>query len=171
MARRKNIYQDDFGKFLYLILLISVFGLYIKYKDFWETYSYWILGLLAILVLCLFLFLYHGYLFSKHSKATWYALKFQKSLKRYGVESKTEHYDGHKHVDIYIPEASIAIEVDGKQHYTSAKQIESDFGRKRGSIQRGVDTIHIPNVLIRSDRKRIARAIAEVVRNRINGKK
>ncbi|MCD4762266.1 hypothetical protein K8R32_04895 [bacterium] len=46
--------------------------------------------------------------------------------------------------------------------------MESDFARKRGSFKKGIDTIHIPNVLVKSDCRRIARAIAEVVERRVS---
>lgn len=39
------------------------------------------------------------------------------ALKKRGVELELEHWDGHKHVDIYIPKDHLYIEVDGVPHY------------------------------------------------------
>lgn len=168
MSRRKKYYKDDFTSLFLFFLSLSILGVYFRFKDFWESYGYMVLGGLMFILALGFVFIFHGYVFSRHSKATWYALKLNKALKRRGITTKLEYFDGHKHIDISIPDARIAIEVDGKQHYIKAKQIESDFGRKRGSFKKGIDTIHIPNVLVRSDCRRIARAIAEVAKRRVN---
>ncbi len=169
MSRRKKYYKDDLTGSLLALLLLPIIGLYLKFKFFFESYGYWVMGGLIIVVVLWFTFFYHGYVFSRHSKATWYALKLNKALERRGVIAKLEYSDGHKHIDIFISDARIAIEVDGIQHYVNARQIESDFDRKRGSFKKGVDTIHIPNILVRSNCRRIARAVAEVVKKRENG--
>jgi len=43
------------------------------------------------------------------------------ALNKVGIETKLEHWDGHKHVDIFIPKGKIYIEIDGPQHYTSPR--------------------------------------------------
>lgn len=57
------------------------------------------------------------------------ALLLNKELNKAGILTELEHWDGHKHVDIYVPAGKLYIEIDEEQHYTSVKQISSDFRR------------------------------------------
>ena len=85
------------------------------------------------------------------------------ALKKRGVHVTTEHWDGHKHVDIFIPAVGMYIEIDGLPHYTSPKQIISDFQRDHFSDTEGFVTKHIPNKLIETHLEEMADAIAEIV--------
>lgn len=90
------------------------------------------------------------------------------ALEKLGVNVEAEHYDGHKHVDLYLPDAGIYIEVDGLQHLTDPKQIIADFKREHYSDQEKFDTIHITNGVVTHHLDEISRAIVEVVRERKN---
>jgi len=86
------------------------------------------------------------------------------ALKKRGVKVETEHWDGHKHVDIFIPEAQLYIEIDGIQHYTDPKQIVSDLMRDHHSDDDKFFTKHISNQLIEKFPEEIADAIAQIVK-------
>jgi very-short-patch-repair endonuclease len=76
-------------------------------------------------------------------------------------------FDGHKHVDLMLPEGRIDVEVDGMQHLTNPKQIVADLDRGHFTHkQRGYDTIHIPNQFLYAHLDEIAHGLAEAVRLR-----
>lgn len=81
-----------------------------------------------------------------------------------GVKTELEKFDGHKHIDIAVTESRMNIEVDGNQHFTNPRQIESDFYRSKFSYAKGFNTIHIPNRLIKNNKllNRMADALAKV---------
>jgi very-short-patch-repair endonuclease len=91
------------------------------------------------------------------------AIKLRGELEKRGIRVLTEVDDGHKHIDLGIPDARINIEVDGRQHYEDPHQIMSDLKRSHYSDDRGYDTIHIPNVFIDNDQdlQKVADALAE----------
>lgn len=62
-----------------------------------------------------------------------------------------EGFDGHKSVDISIPDAKVDIEVDGLQHTTTKKQALADLKRTYYSYKDGYITLHIPNILVKDD--------------------
>lgn len=97
---------------------------------------------------------------------TKYSKDLADALRLRGLNVEEEHWDGHKHVDIFIPSASIYIEVDGLQHFTNPDRIEADFKRNYFSDWNNVNTIHIPNELIIEHLDSISNAIVEVVKNR-----
>ena len=74
--------------------------------------------------------------------------KLVEALRRRGVELEVHHYDGHKHVDIYIPKDNLYIEVDGMHHITRPDRIISDFNRDYFSFKEGFFTKHITNEAI-----------------------
>jgi very-short-patch-repair endonuclease len=80
-----------------------------------------------------------------------------------GIRLELEHWDKHKHIDIYIPEAKIYIEVDGVPHYTRPEQLVSDFERDYYSFKEGFFTKHITNEAIDTHCDAIADAVAKVV--------
>ena len=87
------------------------------------------------------------------------------ALMNRGIKCKIEDNDGHKTVDLSIPEAKINIEVDGLQHFTDSKQIMSDFQRSYWSIkQRDFDTFHVSNIIIDNYLEQVADALATVAR-------
>ena len=85
-----------------------------------------------------------------------------------GIESITEYFDGHKHIDIAILPARLYIEVDGVQHLNNPEQIITDFKRDYYSNEGGFYTLHIHNDDIKNHLNSIADAIAEVVREKKN---
>ncbi len=95
---------------------------------------------------------------------TEHTLRLVAALHERGIELKTEHWDGHKHIDIYIPEGRLYIEVDGVPHYTNPKQLIADFKRDYFSFKEGYLTKHITNEAIDLHLDEIADAIAFVVK-------
>ena len=85
-----------------------------------------------------------------------------------GVTLELEKWDGHKHIDIYIPNDNLYIEVDGLPHSTNVKQIISDFNRDYFSFKDGFFTKHITNELIENHLDEVANAIAKVAQNATN---
>lgn len=96
---------------------------------------------------------------------TEHASRLISALKSKGLQVKEEYWDGHKHVDIYIPQAKLYIEVDGVPHYTKPEQLISDFERDYYSFKEGFFTKHITNEAIDTHCEQIAVAIAKVVRD------
>jgi len=77
-----------------------------------------------------------------------------------------EEDDGHKSIDISIRWALMDIEVDGKQHIHSGKQIYTDSLRAEYSSDDGYYTHRVSNAEIDNDVNSVARAIAEAARKR-----
>lgn len=98
----------------------------------------------------------------KCSPPTKHAADLHAALVQVGVEAHLEHFDGHKCVDIYVPKAKLYIEVDGRHHYTSAIQIQTDFERDHRSDDRGFHTMHIANHTVEKEAIKIARAIQKL---------
>lgn len=80
-----------------------------------------------------------------------------------GLKVKAEHWDGHKHIDIFIPAVGMYLEVDGLPHYTRPAQILSDLQRDHFSNEEGFFTKHIPNSMIETHLDAVADAITQVV--------
>ena len=74
--------------------------------------------------------------------------KLYLALRDRGVPAEMEKFDGHKTIDIAIPEARVNIEVDGGQHNWSSSQALSDLRRTYYSFQKGYLTLRIPNTLV-----------------------
>ena len=109
--------------------------------------------------------------FSMKHHPTPEALALKEAIEGYGLRVLTELGDGHKHIDLAIPDAHINIEVDGSQHLANADQILRDLAREHYSDLLGYDTIHVPNQAIRDNLGHVARAIAEAALIRIGSKK
>lgn len=88
------------------------------------------------------------------------------ALENRGLKVEAEHWDGHKTVDIYLPEASLYIEVDGLQHYTEPKQFMADLLRDHYSDDDKFLTKHISNQLIETHLEEIADAVTQVAKLR-----
>ena len=101
---------------------------------------------------------------------TTYAKLLENLLKKLGLKVNEEVWDGHKHVDLSIPDGKLDIEVDGIQHLTDPNQIVTDFKRSNYSRDDGYETIHIHNIdlNLRKDAEDIAEAIAKVSEKREN---
>jgi len=107
------------------------------------------------------------------SYSTQEAQTLKEALEKLGVRVLSEVDDGHKTIDLTIPDARINIEIDGNRHYTDAQQILSDLSRSHFSDDLGYSTFHIPNELIHSDLGGVASALAEAAKireERIKGK-
>lgn len=96
------------------------------------------------------------------SPPTQYARQLHAALTFVGVAAVLEHPDGHKCVDIYVPNAKLYIEVDGSQHYTEADQILIDFRRDYYSDKEGFRTLRLTNQAVVSQSMKIARAIKKI---------
>lgn len=90
------------------------------------------------------------------------------ALRKRGVVLEVEHWDGYKHVDIYIPSDHLYIEVDGVPHSTNITKIIADFNRDYFSFKGGFYTKHITNELIENHLEEIADAIATIAKNAPN---
>ena len=98
-------------------------------------------------------------------KPTKNALLLDEELKKLGIITELEHWDHHKHVDIYIPKGGLYIEVDENHHYTSVAQISSDFRRDHYSEVEGYKTLRIPAAILEMNAARIAKAVLEIINN------
>lgn len=85
---------------------------------------------------------------SNEKKATNEANRLFVALNQKGWKVLSEPYDGHKHVDLSIPEAKFDIEVDGQHHNYNSKQALSDVKRTFYSYLDGHLTLRIPNSLV-----------------------
>ncbi len=94
-------------------------------------------------------------------KPTKEALLLKDALEKLGVRVLVEVPDGHKRVDLALPDSRINIEVDGDHHLTDATQIVKDLSRAHFSDDLGYATIHIPNSAIHNNLGGIASALAE----------
>lgn len=95
-------------------------------------------------------------------------LALSKALTVRGVEHNLEHWDGHKHVDIFIPKDNLYIEIDGTHHVTKPETVIADFNRDYFSFKDGFFTKHITNEAIDTHLNLIADAIAHIDRNAPN---
>lgn len=95
-------------------------------------------------------------------KPTKEALLLQSELTELGIEAELQHWDGHKHVDLFIKEAKLYIEIDGLNHWLNPKQIESDFNRDHYSDRDGFRTFRIPSFVVLTEAKRLAKSILAV---------
>lgn len=88
-------------------------------------------------------------------------------LKR-GVKAELGYSDGYKTIDIAILNAHIYIEVDGIQHFTSPKQILSDFKRYHFSDGDDFRTFYVTNQIVDKYVEEVADALTEVVNSIIS---
>ncbi|MFV0402917.1 MAG: DUF559 domain-containing protein [Bacteroides graminisolvens] len=91
--------------------------------------------------------MHQRWLKNTRNHSTDYAIRLYFHLKGNGVPAQLEKFDGHKHIDIAIPEAKINIEVDGMHHNYNPKQALADLKRTYYSFRKGYYTIRIPNSL------------------------
>lgn len=95
-------------------------------------------------------------------------MKLADALSNRGVKYELEHWDGHKHIDIYIPKDKLYIEIDGMPHTIRPERIISDFNRDYFSFKGGFFTKHITNEAIDTHLEQIANAIADITENAPN---
>ncbi len=88
-------------------------------------------------------------------------LILNQALNKLGIETILQYWDGHKHVDIYVPKGKIYIEVDGPNHVTDVRQLISDFQRDHYSDDAGFHTIRISSDSAFEHAELIAETIAK----------
>jgi very-short-patch-repair endonuclease len=76
------------------------------------------------------------------------AKALMEALRRRGWKVLPENPDGHKSIDLSIPDAMVDIEVDGSQHFDK-KQALADIKRTYYSFKDGWITLRIPNPLVK----------------------
>ena len=108
----------------------------------------------------------HKIVIKKFRTPTKEAADLKEALENMGVRVLVELHDGHKHIDLAIPNAKINVEVDGLQHLTDPEQIVSDLSRGYYSHKNGYDTIHIPNEMVRLHLDEISMALAAAAKIR-----
>lgn len=86
----------------------------------------------------------------RKKKSTPEARKIFDILIKNSFNAKLEQWDGHKHIDIAIPDLKVNIEVDGHQHH-GEKQALADLKRTYHSFKKGHITLRIPNELVRGE--------------------
>ncbi len=99
----------------------------------------------------------------KH-KITRQAVKLRRLLGERKIKARLEHWDGAKHVDLFIPAAKLNIEVDGSQHFLDAAQILSDLRRDCASCRINAYTFRVPNTIIERYADELADTLAIVVK-------
>lgn len=104
----------------------------------------------------------------KNTKPTRHVLLLAEALKKRGVDFELEHWDGYKHVDIFIPKDNIYIEIDGMHHQTEPETIISDFNRDYFSFKNNFFTKRITNEAIETHLEKIADALANILDNAPN---
>lgn len=99
------------------------------------------------------------------SKKKQYSQKVYCSCRERFPGIKLQHWDGHKHVDLYIEKAKHYIEIDGLNHWLNPKQILSDFNRDHYSDKDGYRTFRIPSFVVLTESRKLARAIDKINNN------
>jgi hypothetical protein len=85
------------------------------------------------------------------------------ALKERDIVCELEHFDGYKHIDVFIPSHNLYFEVDGLQHSTNSDQALTDLLRTGYSLATGRLTIRIPNILIIEKLAETGDAIVEIL--------
>lgn len=91
-------------------------------------------------------------------------LALAEALRARGVHVEVEHWDGHKHIDIFVPAAKLYIEIDGLHHFTDPKQILADLQRDHYSDDETYSTKRFSNQVVKNHLGEIADAITEISR-------
>lgn len=103
---------------------------------------------------------------NKQNEPTPQAKRLHEALNKRDIYNELEPFDGHKHVDIYIPSAKLNLEVDGEYHLRESEQWFRDLKRDLHSNNEGKSTIHIPNHYVDTHLDELANVIAEVIRKK-----
>ncbi len=91
-------------------------------------------------------------------------LKLAEELNKRGIKTILEYWDGHKHIDIFLPDVPLNIEINGLQHYTNPTQIIADFNRVHYSDQNKLHTLSLTNQLIETHLMEIATAVEKLTK-------
>jgi very-short-patch-repair endonuclease len=100
-------------------------------------------------------------------KATVHEQRLYDALVGRGISTELGYNDGHKTVDMAVLPARLYIEVDDLGHFTNPDQIERDFKRHHFSDGDDFDTFYVTNQIIDKFVDRVADAMAEVVKRRM----
>lgn len=100
----------------------------------------------------------------RKEKSTKEAQKLYEILLKNGFNAKLELWDGHKHIDIALPDYKVNIEVDGMQHAFSEKRALADLKRNFYSFKKGYVTLRIPNALVQENIYETAKYIMEFLK-------
>ncbi|MDE2001315.1 MAG: DUF559 domain-containing protein [Patescibacteria group bacterium] len=165
--------------------LVSLYALYLGSQYYLDRNNFWLwvfygIGALVIAVGLMWLWprikggtgrpLYVPYRKYFRRRPTREALRLGNLLKDMGWNVEFEKWDGHKHIDIAIPDAKFNIEVDGAQHNLNPQQVRADQKRDYYSEQQGYATKRIPNSVLRdgASAEEQARMIGQQLRSRMN---
>lgn len=96
-----------------------------------------------------------------NNKRTPQEIALKNKLDEAHINVQEQYDDGFKHVDLYLPDSKIYIEIDGPKHLNDATQLVRDLKRDYYSHKDGYDTVHIPNDVIDKDLGGVASALAE----------
>lgn len=89
-------------------------------------------------------------------------LELSRALTDRGIRNFVEYWDGHKHVDIHLPDLKINIEINGVQHYTNPKQILADFKRAYFSDKENIPTFAIANEVLEKHFEEVVGAVCNL---------
>jgi very-short-patch-repair endonuclease len=106
--------------------------------------------------------------YARNSTATKESLTLYALLKEAGIPAQFEKFDGHKTIDIAIPDLFLNIEVDGAQHRRNKRQRQSDKLRDEYSARKGFATFRVSNELVRGQARGIVDAIMQYALKRKN---
>jgi len=90
------------------------------------------------------------------------ALALASALEKRGIKVELEHWDGHKHVDVFVPATGLYVEIEGLQHFVNSQQISADFMRDHYSDAEKHPTFRITNQLVETHLEEIADAVANL---------
>jgi very-short-patch-repair endonuclease len=99
------------------------------------------------------------------AKSTPQARKISDALRAKGINTFLEIWDGHKHIDVAIPQCKLNIEVDGLQHNTKPNQALADLKRTFYSFKEGFFTLRIPNSLVENHFEECVDLIVEICKD------
>lgn len=102
----------------------------------------------------------------ERSSATDQEIALYEALLKRKVNVIPQYNDGHKTVDLAIPEAKLYIEVDGVAHCSKEKSAFTDLQRTYYSLKEGFVTLRIPNVLTEDKLNETADMIADLAKVR-----
>lgn len=105
---------------------------------------------------------------NSNKKSTEHEKKLFDALIKRGVPAVLAHSDGYKTVDIAILPARIYVEVDDLSHFVDPDRIIRDFKRCHFSDGDDFSTFYVTNQIIDHFLDRVADALAEVVKRKIN---
>ena len=102
----------------------------------------------------------------ERSSASDQEIALYEALLKRDVNVIPQYNDGHKTVDLAIPDSKLYIEVDGVAHCSNEKSAFADLQRSYYSLKEGFVTLRIPNVLTEDKLNETAEMIADLAKVR-----